>query len=63
MVIESPLITNPEFAELAGDEQLQRTAQALEPNNIHALVAADGAEARRIFFELIPSGAEVFLGA
>ena len=63
LVIESPLMPNPGFAELASDEQIQRTAQALEANNIHVLVAADGAEARRMFFELIPPGAEVFLGA
>ena len=63
MVVESPLIPNPEFARMASDEQIQQTAQALEANNIHAQVAADGAESRRMFFELIPPGAESFLGA
>jgi hypothetical protein len=63
MAIESTLVPNPEFAKLANDEQIQRTVQALEANNIHAMLAADGTEARRMFFELIPQGAEVFLGA
>ena len=63
MAAEPNLVPNLEFAKLAGDEQIQRTVQALEANNIHAIVAADGPEAKRMFFELIPEGAEVFLGA
>src|SRR6185503_13694879 len=51
------------FAHLASDEQIERTAKALEANNIHVLIAENGEEAKRIFFELIPEGAEVFLGA
>jgi hypothetical protein len=57
------LVSNSEFVELATDEQIQRTARALEANNIHTLIAENGQEAKRIFFELIPEGAEVFLGA
>ena len=53
MVIESPLIPNPEFAELAGDEQIQRTAQALEA--IISMPWSQQTEQR--------PGAEVFLGA
>ena len=60
---ESPLVPNPEFAKLVTDEQINRTAEALEANNIHAIIAANGDEARRIFFELLPEGAEIFLGA
>ena len=52
-----------EFAKLATDEEINHTANALEANNIHAIIAVDGVEAKRIFFELIPDGAEVFLGA
>lgn len=52
-----------EFGILASDEQIARTAQALEANRIHALIAEDGAEAKRMFFELVPDGAEIFLGA
>ena len=54
---------NAEFAELATDEQITRTANALEAHNIHAIIVEDGIEAKRKFFELIPDGAEVFLGA
>lgn len=54
---------NTTFAELASDEQIERTVQALEAHGIHTLIARDGQEAKRLFFELVPDGAEVFLGA
>jgi len=60
---ETALIPNEEFAKLATDEQIERTASALEANNIHTLIAEDGEEAKRLFLELVPEGAEVFLGA
>jgi hypothetical protein len=47
----------------ASDEQIARAAKALEANNIHTLIAESGVDAKRIFFELIPEGSEVFLGA
>jgi LUD domain len=56
-------VPNQEFTRLATDEQINRTAAALEANNIHTLIAENGAEALRLFFELVPDGAEVFLGA
>ncbi len=59
----SELVPNQEFAKLASDEQIQRTAQALETHGIQALIAENGEEAKRMFFELVPEGAEVFLGA
>jgi LUD domain len=59
----SALIPNQEFAQLASDEQIQSTAKALEANGIHTIVAENGEEAKRIFFELVPEGSEVFLGA
>ena len=59
----SELTPNKEFARLASDEQIERTVEALEANGIHALVVENGEEAKRIFFELVPEGAEVFLGA
>lgn len=61
--IASDLIPNREFAQLASDEQIARAAKALETNGIHTIIAENGEEARRIFFELLPEGAEVFLGA
>lgn len=60
---DTVLIPNEEFAKLATDERIERTASALEANNIHTLIAKDGEEAKRLFFELVPHGAEVFLGA
>lgn len=59
----SDLIPNKEFAELATDEQIERAAKALEANNIHTLIAENGEEAKRLFFELVPDGSEIFLGA
>src|SRR5512144_1804936 len=56
-------IPNKEITELASDEQIQHTAEGLETRNIKVLIAENGAEAKRIFFELVPEGAEVFLGA
>ena len=62
-VEEKTAVPNMEFARLAGDEQIERTAKALEARNIKTLIAKNGAEAKRLFFELVPEGAEVFLGA
>jgi len=59
----SELVPNPEFAKLASDEQIERAANALEANGIHTIIAESGEEAKRIFFELVPKGSEVFLGA
>jgi hypothetical protein len=61
--IEKTLTPNKEFEELADDDQIRRTAQALEARNIKTLIAETGEEAKRMFFELVPEGAEVFLGA
>ncbi len=61
--INTTLAPNREFEKLASDEQIERTAKALEANNIHTLIAENGEKAKRLFFELIPDGSEVFLGA
>ena len=47
------------FARLASDEQIERAAQALEANNIHTVIAQNGAEAKQLVLELLPEGAEV----
>ncbi len=60
---EPTLLPNMKFAWLATDEKINRTASALETNNIHAIVVEDGIQARRVFFELVPDGAEIYLGA
>jgi L-lactate utilization protein LutC len=54
---------NKEFEKLACEQRIERTRKALEGNGIQALVAENGEEARRLFFELVPDGSEVFLGA
>src|SRR5512146_1507784 len=59
----SKTVPNEEFAKLASDERIQRAAKALEANGIHTLIAENGEEAKRLFFELVPEGSEVFLGA
>jgi len=48
------------FSILASDAQIERTMKALEANNIHAIVAENGADARKKLFEIIPANAEVF---
>jgi LUD domain len=62
-MLATTLTPNTAFAKLASDEQIERTSQALEANGIHTLVAQNGAEAKRLFFELLPDGSEIFLGA
>ena len=60
---ETEQIPNPAFARLASDARIERAAKALEANGIHTLIAQNAQEARRMFFELVPQGAEIFLGA
>lgn len=60
---ERQSIGNRNFGEVAGDDQIERTVQALRANGVEALVAENAEEARRMFFERVPEGAEVFLGA
>ena len=61
--IEKTVVQDQEFAQLASDERIGRTARALEARNIDVLIAENGEEAKRMFFELVPEGAEVFLGS
>ena len=56
----SNLVPNEAYAGLASDEQVARTAQALEANNIHTVVVEDGEQAKTELWKLIPAGAEVF---
>jgi hypothetical protein len=52
-----------EFATLASDAQIERTIKALEANNIHTIVAENGADAKKKLLELIPDNAEVFVSS
>jgi L-lactate utilization protein LutC len=60
---ESKLTPNMVYAKLASDAQIERTVKALEANGIRTLVAADGAEAKKKLYELVPAGAEVFISS
>ena len=60
---EKQLVVSKEFGELAETDQIERTVEALKENGIEALVAENAEQARQLFFERIPEGAEVFLGA
>jgi hypothetical protein len=51
------------FHLLASDAQIERTVKALEANKMHAVVAADGAEAKRKLFAILPEHAEVFISS
>lgn len=48
-----------QFTELATDETLAKTAQALEANGIKTIIVATAEEARTMVSSLIPNGAEV----
>jgi hypothetical protein len=50
---------NQAWARLASDEQIDRTAAALEANGMRAIVVDTGDEARHQVFKLLPVGAQV----
>ncbi len=53
-------ISNSEFTQLASEEQIAKTVQALEAHGIRVVVFETGEEARNYVLDLIPSGAEVY---
>jgi len=57
------LVPNKIFAQLASDEQIAHAKKALEANGFQVLIAKNGEEAKRLFFEIVPNGSEIFLGA
>ena len=57
---DSTLIPNKEFTKLASDEQIERVVKALEANGMHALIAENGVEAKKIVLGLVPENAEVY---
>jgi L-lactate utilization protein LutC len=59
-MVVAPLIPNNIFSTLASDAQIERTVKSLEANNIHTVVAENGADARKRLFEILPADAEVF---
>ena len=53
------LTPNRAWTKLASDEQIERTAAALETNGMRAIVVDTGDEARHQVFNLLPAGAQV----
>src|SRR5258708_24312940 len=53
-------ISNSEFMQLASEEQIAKTVQALEAHGMRAVVFETGEEARNYVLDLIPSGAQVY---
>jgi acyl-CoA hydrolase len=53
-------LSHSEFTQLASEEKIAKTVQALEAHNIRAVVFESGEEARSYVLDLIPSGAEVY---
>jgi hypothetical protein len=51
------------FDRLASEEQIERTAKALQANGFNTLIAENGEQACRLLFELLPEGAQVHQGA
>src|SRR5512133_1214734 len=53
--------TDLKFDQLASDEQIAVTQQALNAHNIQTMVVDTGEEARDCVLDLIPDGAEVHM--
>ncbi len=53
------LTPNRAWARLASDDQVERTATALEANGMRTIVVETGDEARHQVFALLPAGAQV----
>ena len=54
------LVADPNYIKLASDDRIERTMKALEANNIHAILAENSADAKKMLLELIPANVEVF---
>ncbi len=50
-------------SQIASEEQIARTAEALKANGFRVLIAEDAEEAKKLFFENIPGGAQVHTSA
>lgn len=61
--VETALVPNLAYAQLASDAQIERTVKALEANGINAEVVENGAKAREKVAELLPAGAEAFISS
>lgn len=57
------LIPNREFEQLASEDQIDKTVEALQANGIQAFVVGTGEQARDCVLGMIPPGAEVYNSA
>jgi hypothetical protein len=60
LVQNATLSPNKEFAQLASDGQIQRTAQALQANGMQVLIAENGAQAKKMVLDLVPQNVEIY---
>jgi acyl-CoA hydrolase len=57
------ILENNAFNRLAARAQIDRTALALETNGMHVLIAENAEQARKLFFELLPEGSQIYQGS
>jgi acyl-CoA hydrolase len=62
-MLTSPIIESSAFARPASETQIERTALALEANGMHVLIAENGEQASKLFFELVPEGSHIYQGS
>ena len=62
-MLAAPIIKISDFSRLASAAQIDRTVLALETNGMHVLIAQNGEQARKLFFELVPEGSQVYQGS
>jgi hypothetical protein len=62
MLANQEIVNNKEFSQLATDEQIDRTAKALEVNGMRTVVVENGEEAKKLVLDLVPQGAEIYVG-
>ena len=53
-------LSRSEFTQLASEQQIEKTVQALQAHGIRVLVCETGAEASKYVLDLIPDGAAVY---
>jgi len=56
-------VPNPQFARVASEDRLLRTAEALSSNGMRATVVSSSADARAAVLALIPRGSAVLVGS
>ena len=60
--LPQPGTADPEFAQPADAERLERTADALRQRGFQVTIAESGDQARQLVLDALPEGAEVHTG-